>query len=169
LGGLSLALPGAVSGDRAGVDWYAQRSQVTDGIAALIQAAGGRESVVECGPTAVYPSNQLSAVAYALDVRLRMEQDWSVPGMWRWAWGAAGRTPRPLVLLLHYPSAKADASIGMPLTRERVRNALPVVVSIARRDAVFSPIATAGDWAAVQVHGPTEAPCPAATRFSRTR
>jgi len=167
--GLGVALPSAVTRDRGGLRWYEARSDATAGMPALIDAAGGRTALLACGIGAVNPPDQLSAAAYALDVHLAPGDTPDVPSMWRWETAEPGHAPSAFVFLVHYPLADAAALRGLPLTRERLLAVVPASANVASGDAIVSPIATAGDWAAAQVRTPLQPECAAAARFSRTR
>ena len=167
--GLAVALPSAITRDRGGLKWYQARSEATNGIPALIDAAGGRNSLLGCGMAAVYPTDQLTAAAYALDVHLASGDTPDIPSMWRWEFAKPELAPATFVFLVHNPPADAEALRGLPLTRERLLELVPRAANVVSGDSVVSPIASAGDWAAAQVRTSSQPECPAAARLSRTR
>ena len=167
--GLLIALPSAVTHDRAGLRWYEARATADSGLSDAIDSAGGRAAVVACGPAVVDPKDQLTSLAYALDVHMAMEKHWTVPGTWRWVNPAREQMPRPVVLFVYEPAMRKINADGSPQSREGLRKLAPELVSMAGRSTVFDPIGAARGWGLVQVRNKQEAPCAAALRFSRTR
>ena len=167
--GLLIALPSAVTHDRGGLRWYGARAAADSGLAAAINSAGGRAAVVACGPAVVDPNDQLTSLAYALDVHMAMEKHWSVPGIWRWVDPQREQMPRPVVIFVYEPAMRQINSDGSPLSREGLRKLAPELVSMAGRGAVFQPIGAAKGWGLVQVRNRVNPPCSAAVKFSRTR
>ena len=167
--GLLIALPSAVTHDRSGLHWYGARATADSGLTDAIEASGGRAAVVACGPAVVDPTDQLTSLAYALDVHMAMEKHWSAPGIWRWINPQREQMPRPVVLFVYEPAMRKVNSDGSPLTREGLRKLAPELVSMAGRSAVLEPIGAARGWGLVQVRNRINAPCAAAVNFSRTR
>jgi len=135
----------------------------------VIEAAGGRRAVVECGLAYPLPEGQRSALAYALDVRLGLEGDWSVPGVWRYVNERTALLPFPSVAFLHEPSLHAEGFTGSALDQEGLRTLAPVILGLAGPNARTAPIAAKDGWVLVQIRNRSEAPCPAAIRFARSR
>jgi hypothetical protein len=167
--GLLVALPGAITYDRAGWRWYGARATADSGLSDAIASAGGRAAVVACGPAVVDPKDHLTSLAYALDVHMAMEKDWTVPGMWRWVNPQRAQLPRPAVLFVYEPALRRVNADGSPLTLEGLRKLAPELVSMAGRSVVFAPIGAAHGWGLVQVRSSANPPCAAAVKFSRTR
>jgi hypothetical protein len=166
---LALALPGAISADRDGYRWYMDRTEPTESLPAAIDAAGGRRAVVECGLAFPLPRDQHSALAYALDVRMGMEDDWSTPGIWRFVNLKTALMPLPSVAFVHEPTLRRQGFTGSAVRPDGLRTIAPLVLGLAGRNVRVAPIAAKDGWVLVQIRNRAEPPCPAAIRFARSR
>ena len=162
---LVLAVPAAVDSDRADWRWYAARSSEDATLGEAIASAGGRQAVVDCGPALAWPADHHTAVAFNLDVRMAMEGDWSVPGVWRWVSTRTARMPNPSVVFVNSPQLERVDLAGDPSNREGLRTLAPAVVAVAGRDVVVDPIGRAGGWTIIQMRKSGTAPCAAVVRW----
>jgi hypothetical protein len=66
-----LAGPLALERDRADWNWYSDREGRINDLPALIEATGGRSALVACGDLVLTPRAEVSAGAWAIDVKLK--------------------------------------------------------------------------------------------------
>ncbi|MEI7890182.1 MAG: hypothetical protein WCI34_07710, partial [Actinomycetes bacterium] len=81
---LAVGAPLALQRDQIAWNWYSNREENTNDIPNLIRAAGGRDALIRCGDLVFTPNAEVSAGAWAMDVKLkdvaRGGLRWPAPG-----------------------------------------------------------------------------------------